>query len=771
MNPETNDVHNRVNGYIYNSSACLACHPTGDADVVFDHNTTSFPLTGAHVTTDCISCHAAGYQGTPTACVSCHTDNYNQSTNPNHVALGISTDCATCHTTTPGWSPATFAIHNDFYVIAGAHVNIANDCAACHNGNYNNTPNTCVGCHITDFNATTNPDHETGMFPTDCTTCHSQTAWTPTNFDHSIFYPLTGAHATIASNCVVCHTNGYNNTPNTCVGCHNDDHTSSLNPNHIALGISTDCATCHTTAPGWSPATFPTHNDYYVLAGAHATISNDCVVCHNGNYNNTPNTCVGCHQSDYNGTTDPNHVTAQFPTDCAICHTQNVWSPSTFDHNNYYPLLGAHATIANNCVICHNGDYTNTPNTCVGCHITDFNATTNPDHEAGMLPQDCAMCHTQNAWLPATFDHSVYYPLTGAHASISNNCTVCHMGNYNNTPNTCVGCHQTDFNTSLNPNHVTTGISTDCATCHTTAPGWSPAAFPNHNDYYVIAGAHIAIANDCAACHNGNYNNTPNTCFGCHATDFNGATNPNHQASQFPTDCTICHSQTAWQPSTFDHNTVYPFTGAHTAIANNCVICHMGNYSNTPNTCVGCHQSDYNTSINPNHNSLGISNDCVTCHTTEPGWSPALFPNHNNYYVLAGAHVSLDCISCHNGNYNNIPNTCYGCHASNYNGATNPNHASAQFPTDCTICHSQTAWQPSTFDHDGMYFPIYSGKHNNVWDQCVECHLNTNNYALFSCINCHEHSNQNAVNQDHQGVNGYMYNSNACYTCHPTGEN
>ena len=48
INPETNDQHKMVSGYYYQSDACLACHPTGDADVKFDHNSTMFPLTGAH---------------------------------------------------------------------------------------------------------------------------------------------------------------------------------------------------------------------------------------------------------------------------------------------------------------------------------------------------------------------------------------------------------------------------------------------------------------------------------------------------------------------------------------------------------------------------------------------------------------------------------------------------------------------------------------------------------------------------------------------------
>lgn len=768
INPETNQEHEDVSGYIYQSPACLACHPTGDADVIFDHNTTGFLLTDGHANVDCISCHASGFQGTSTQCSACHMPQFNQSVNPNHISLNLSTDCATCHTTQAGWAPATFAVHDQYYLLQGAHASISGNCADCHNGDYTNTPNTCVGCHQSEYNATINPDHEAGQYPTDCTLCHDQNNWNTANFNHNVFYPLTGAHENVASNCVLCHANGFSNTPNTCNGCHQSDFNATANPNHITLGLSSDCVMCHSTAPGWQPATMPNHNDFYVLEGAHLTIAGDCSTCHQGNYNSTPNTCVGCHQSEFNSTSNPDHEVNQFPTDCASCHSQTAWTPSTFNHSTFYPLVGAHAGIANDCNACHNGNYTTTPNTCIGCHQNDFNATIDPDHEVNQYPSDCIICHTQVAWTPASFNHNDFYPLTGGHQLIESQCVSCHNGNYTSTPTTCVGCHQVDFNNSSNPSHTTLGLSNECLTCHTTAPGWTPALFPNHNAYYQIQGAHTSLT--CVDCHQGNYTSTPNTCYGCHQADYTSAVNPNHSSNQYPTDCTICHSQNAWAPSTFNHNNYYPLTGGHVPVANDCVLCHNGNYTNTPNTCVGCHQSDYNASVNPNHTTLSLSTDCVSCHTTAPGWNPALFPNHNSYWIITGAHTSLDCVDCHNGNYNNTPNTCYGCHQGDYNNTTNPDHQTAQFPTDCTQCHSQTAWSPSTFNHDAMYFPIYSGKHEGEWNLCSDCHTNSNNYSVFSCLGCHPHNNQAQTNADHNGVSGYQYLSSACYACHPDGE-
>ena len=139
--------------------------------------------------------------------------------------------------------------------------------------------------------------------------------------------------------------------------------------------------------------------------------------------------------------------------------------------------------------------------------------------------------------------------------------------------------------------------------------------------------------------------------------------------------------------------------------------------------------------------------------------------------MLAGAHASIanNCAECHNGDYNQTPNTCYGCHADDYNQTTNPNHVSAQFDTECQTCHTELAWTPSTFDHDNQYFPIYSGKHSGEWNTCNECHTVPSNYAVFSCIDCHEH-NQNDMDDEHQGISGYAYNSEACLSCHPDGD-
>jgi hypothetical protein len=250
---------------------------------------------------------------------------------------------------------------------------------------------------------------------------------------------------------------------------------------------------------------------------------------------------------------------------------------------------------------------------------------------------------------------------------------------------------------------------------------------------------------------------------GCHLDDYNATQNPNHQQSGYSTDCERCHGSDAvrWTGATVDHST-FPLRGKHQAAA--CTDCHINNvYAGTPRDCVGCHLDDYNATQNPNHQQAGFPTDCVVCHGSDAvTWQGAVF-DHNRYWRLQGAHTALDCNKCHASGYN-LPTDCYGCHKADYEATTSPNHQSTGFPTTCENCHfsNHVSWNQAVFTHR---FPINSGDHRNI--ACDECHL-TANYQQFSCIDCHEHS-KNEMDDEHNDVGGYSYNSQACYTCHPDG--
>ena len=745
---------------------CATCHTTTAwRPSTFDHTRTNFQLTGAHLAVACNQCHKnAVYAGTPATCgnAACHLPDYTSAANPVH-GTGFSTDCITCHSTT-AWRPATFDHSKASFPLTGAHV--TTQCALCHkNGIYTGTPNTCgnAGCHLTQYNATMAPSHTAAAFPLECQVCHTTTAWKPSTFDHArTNFQLTGAH--VAAACNLCHKNGvFAGTPAQCSGCHQAQATAVVSPSHT--GFPNDCATCHTTT-AWRPSTFDHARTNFQLTGAHLAVA--CNLCHkNGVFAGTPAQCAGCHQAQATAVVSPSHT--GFPNDCATCHTTTAWRPSTFDHaRTNFQLTGAHLAVA--CNQCHkNAVYAGTPATCgnAACHLTQYNATMAPSHTAAAFPLECQVCHTTTAWKPSTFDHArTNFQLTGAHVAAA--CNLCHKnGVFAGTPAQCAGCHQAQATAVVSPSH--TGFPDDCATCHTTT-AWRPSTFDHARTNFQLTGAHLAVA--CNLCHkNGVFAGTPAQCAGCHQAQATAVVTPSHTG--FPNDCATCHTTTAWKPSTFDHTrTNFQLTGAHLAVA--CNQCHKNAvYAGTPATCgnAACHLPDYTSAANPVHGT-GFSTDCITCHSTT-AWRPATFDHSKASFPLTGAHVTTQCALCHkNGIYTGTPNTCgnAGCHLTQYNATASPSHAAAAFPLECQVCHSTTAWKPSTWNHD-PYFPISAGSRHSPgrWNSCADCHTAPTNYTVFSCINCHEHASQSNVDGHHTEVAGYSYNSAACYHCHPQG--
>ena len=737
---------------------CSQCHSTSGWDgAKFDHSTTSFPLTGQHVSVSCNSCHSSGYTNTPTDCYSCHKNDYNNTKDPNHLSQNFPHDCSQCHSTS-GWDGAKFDHATTGFPLTGQHA--VATCTACHSTGYTNTSPDCFSCHANSFNGTTNPNHASIGISHDCVQCHNSTAWIPSSFSHNnTAFPLTGQH--VSTDCASCHKGSTTNVSTDCYSCHQNDYNNAKDPNHLAQNFPHDCSQCHSTN-GWDGASFDHSTTGFPLTGQHVSVS--CSSCHSSGYNNTSPDCYSCHQNNYNNAKDPNHLAQNYPHDCSQCHSTNGWDGAKFDHaTTGFPLTGQHVSVS--CNSCHSSGYTNTPADCYSCHQTDYNNTKDPNHAAQNFAHDCSQCHSTSGWDGASFDHATTgFALTGGHASVS--CQSCHSTGYTNTSTDCYSCHASSFVNTTNPNHTTIGISHDCKQCHN-SNAWIPSSFNHSNTAFPLTGQHINT--DCASCHKGTTTNVNTDCYSCHQNDYNNAKDPDHMAQSFPHDCSQCHSTSGWDGADFDHATTgFPLTGAHSTTT--CASCHQSGYAGTSTQCYSCHQSNFTNASNPSHTKLGLSTDCSTCHTTDPGWNPAQFPNHDTYFQFQGAHVNIknNCASCHNGNYNTTPNTCYGCHKSNYDGTTNPNHQAAAFPTDCVSCHSQSAWTPATFDHDSKYFPIYSGNHRGTWSTCATCHTSSTNFTVFTCLTCHEHS-QSRMDSKHSGNKNYSYVSSECYRCHPNG--
>ncbi len=606
-------------------------------------------------------------------------------------------------------------------------------------------------------------------FKLECNLCHGTDSWkvNPQTviFDHnSTGFSLLGAHRQV--DCQACHKSlvfaqiGHN-----CIDCHRDIHEGQL-------GI--ECEKCH------SPKTwenrfevFEQHqNTRFPLLGVHAVL--DCQTCHQQanklDFKMKGVECKDCHLAGFMKTLSPSHQKAGFNLNCENCHLVNAtsWKQATYEHTPNFPLTGAHRQIE--CVDCHSDRFQGLAVECYSCHQAQYESTAKPDHQVFGFPTNCQECHSTDNWIRSQFDHlsASGFALEGVHGQPDRvQCVDCHVNNQiNGLPRDCFGCHQKDFNGVKDPNHVAGNFPHDCLTCHN-QQAWSPADFNHDRTNFPLTGAHQQVA--CEQCHtNSQYTGIPTDCYSCHQADFESTTDPNHQQSNFSHDCTTCHSTNAWKPATFDHaQTNFPLTGAHQNVQ--CNDCHTnGQYTGTPTDCYSCHQKDFDSTTDPNHRQSNFSHDCTTCHSTS-AWKPATFDHSKTQFPLTGAHRNVQCIDCHSNGYANTPMTCISCHQQDYDNTTDPNHKSANFPNTCEDCHSTSAWKPANWDHDNQYFPIYSGKHRGEWKVCADCHVNSADYSQFECINCHEH-NRTKMDDKHREVTNYVYDSKACYDCHPQGK-
>src|SRR5437899_2590994 len=611
-------------------------------------------------------------------------------------------------------------------------------------------------------------------------------------------------------------------TPKAAQRVHQENRATTRNPHGPTLTIP--CDNCHKVS-AWRPIKANPEFDHdktrYPLRGMHEKV--ECTQCHvKPVFTDVGRNCQDCHADVHQ---------RRMGTNCAQCHTVQGWNVAVQqvkDHQNRFPLLGAHAALQ--CEDCHKraavGQFQGLSTACISCHQTDFQKTSNPNHVTSKFPQNYEMCHTFDSWLGATFNHAgppANFALAGAHATVA--CTSCHIGgvftNFKgrvSSPTDCGNslCHLSTWQQTNNPKHSTSPAVfpiANCATCHNTT-AWTTAIFDHSTTGFPLTNSHqMAPAGKVSACTdcdgNNNYNLTiqPTDCgnSGCHLTTWQQTNNPTHSTGGTAfaaANCSTCHNTTTWTTAIFDHSTSgWPLTGSHQMApagkANACTDCHVNNNYNltSANTdCYGCHQAAWNSTPTfggnvPNHITAGFPTSlCSTCHDTVV-WSDGKFDHTATGFPLQGPHMLRPrttvtgavgsmvnaCTDCHIGaNYTTgYPTTdCYGCHQTYFVNAqtygTNvPNHVTANYPTTCVSCHTTwvtTAWLGAVFNH--TYFRI---PHNG--SSCSDCHINSTNYAIFSCISaCHTgnspHTNQTNTNSQHGGVSGYTYNATICVNCH-----
>ncbi len=231
-------------------TTCASCHNMNQwGDANFDHSTTGFPLVGAHTSLSCSKCHSTSNDLSklptgPNDCVACHQADYDKA----HSGSGFPTTCTSCHNTST-WGDANFDHASTGFTLVGAHASLS--CSTCHSASNDlskatSDPNDCVACHQPDYDKA----HGSQGFPTDCKTCHTATAWTPSTFDHDAqYFPIfSGRHSGVWATCATCHITAGDFSSFSCINCHTHSQ-SNTDPNHGDVRgyvySATSCYSCH----------------------------------------------------------------------------------------------------------------------------------------------------------------------------------------------------------------------------------------------------------------------------------------------------------------------------------------------------------------------------------------------------------------------------------------------------------------------------------------------------------------------------------------------
>lgn len=217
---------------------CDRCHTTHSfVDLAQQrqmHRETSFALTGAHAGVDCRQCHpprpigGLQYLGTSPECIDCHRDEYEATTDPDHVQDQFLLECDACHSTAT-WTGAFFN----------------------HELQFGGGPLVCVNCHQDDYDRAVKPPHAGSGFPLECQVCHNTRSWYGEYYLHDQqYFPIfSGRHSGEWSDCNECHIVPTDFQIFTCLSCHPHSDQTETDGHHREVATyaydSIECYRCH----------------------------------------------------------------------------------------------------------------------------------------------------------------------------------------------------------------------------------------------------------------------------------------------------------------------------------------------------------------------------------------------------------------------------------------------------------------------------------------------------------------------------------------------
>jgi hypothetical protein len=298
---------------------------------------------------------------------------------------------------------------------------------------------------------------------------------------------------------------------------------------------------------------------------------------------------------------------------CEKCHVATSFKDIRFDHGETGFALGnPHARLK--CLDCHSvEDFTKEESSCAGCH-TDV-------HREQMGPR-CERCHVGENW--SVFDSeeihsSTNFPLMGRHVILD--CESCHAGmpieRFRQTPSRCVDCHRADYESVQSPNHLTSGFSTECETCHQMTL-WEPANMTDHDAFFpIFSGAHNRVWSECAQCHPSSGNFRVVDCLTCHDHS-QPLMDPAHSGfagySYATPACLSCHPR-GDKGRFLDHEQVFPiFSGPHSKW-DACADCHPSATNKAIFSCFQCHGRTKMDDKHSGENGYSYNSaECLRCH-------------------------------------------------------------------------------------------------------------------------------------------------------------
>src|SRR5579859_6624933 len=151
--------------------------------------------------------------------------------------------------------------------------------------------------------------------------------------------------------------------------------------------LTVPCQNCH-TANAWRPIRavpeFDHNHTKYPLRDMHQSVT--CTECHTKPvFTNVGQRCQDCHADIHR---------RQMGANCEQCHTVQGWQVSVRQieqHNNRFPLTGAHAAVE--CDACHtgaaSGQFLGLSTQCYSCHSKDFKTAGNPNHVTAGFSTTC----------------------------------------------------------------------------------------------------------------------------------------------------------------------------------------------------------------------------------------------------------------------------------------------------------------------------------------------------------------------------------------------